>query len=389
MLKDMERIGAFLHANANREQTLYAVDILRESTERGVELLAETVFYPKLDDFEVDEAKELLKLSWDDCPQDKKVLDLIHEAAYGKDSALGRPLIARGEDLEKLSPQSVLDLRANIMVPERTVIAAAGIRHADLVRHVEKYFEPFWPASKKQEVPAYESVYVGGMAHIAERPMLSGGVPDPKDLVRVALGYECGGWHASELVPVSVLQSLLGGGDSFSAGGPGKGMYSRLYREVLNGKYWVESCEAFLSLHHQCGIFGIQGACPPKRVPDLVRTMHRQLARLASEFVSDEELARAKNMLKINFLTQLESRLVLFEDIVRQFSTFGQRQTLASLTAQIDAVTAHDIRRIGQRMMASKPSLAAHGRDLTGVPSAADVAAWPLEAVPKWFNGSR
>ena len=31
------------------------------------------------------------------------------------------------------------------------------------------------------------------------------------------------------MVAYSLLQTLLGGGSMFSAGGPGKGMYSRLY----------------------------------------------------------------------------------------------------------------------------------------------------------------
>jgi len=30
------------------------------------------------------------------------------------------------------------------------------------------------------------------------------------------------------------LNVLMGGGESFSVGGPGKGMYSRLYTNVLN-----------------------------------------------------------------------------------------------------------------------------------------------------------
>lgn len=32
-----------------------------------------------------------------------------------------------------------------------------------------------------------------------------------------------------DLVPITLLQTLMGGGSMFSAGGPGKGMYSRLY----------------------------------------------------------------------------------------------------------------------------------------------------------------
>jgi processing peptidase subunit alpha len=50
------------------------------------------------------------------------------------------------------------------------------------------------------------------------------------DLSSVAVAFEVGGWHDDDLVPVCVLHTLLGGGDAFSAGGPGKGMYSRLYR---------------------------------------------------------------------------------------------------------------------------------------------------------------
>ena len=50
--------------------------------------------------------------------------------------------------------------------------------------------------------------------------------------VRIAVGFEIGGWHDDDLVVVCVLHQLLGGGSSFSAGGPGKGMYTRLYTEV-------------------------------------------------------------------------------------------------------------------------------------------------------------
>lgn len=38
---------------------------------------------------------------------------------------------------------------------------------------------------------------------------------------------------------MTVLTYLLGGGNSFSSGGPGKGMHSRLYTRVLNQYHWV------------------------------------------------------------------------------------------------------------------------------------------------------
>ena len=40
-----------------------------------------------------------------------------------------------------------------------------------------------------------------------------------------------------------VLNTLMGGGGSFSAGGPGKGMYTRLYLQVTG-----TSCSSFCTL---------------------------------------------------------------------------------------------------------------------------------------------
>ncbi len=65
------------------------------------------------------------------------------------------------------------------------------------------------------------------------------------ELTHVVIGVEGGGWKSDQLVPVCVLNALLGGGASFSAGGPGKGMYTRLYQNILNRHHFVQArnCE--------------------------------------------------------------------------------------------------------------------------------------------------
>ena len=145
-----------------------------------------------------------------------------------------------------------------------------------------------------------------------------------EEFTHVAIAFEVGGWHSLDLVPACVLQTLLGGGSSFSAGGPGKGMYSRLYREVLDRYHWAESAEAFSSFHSESGLWGISGSCPPEKSRDLTLAIIENFLKLESQLVTDEELSRARNMLKCNVLTQLESRLVLFEDIGRQILTYGK-----------------------------------------------------------------
>lgn len=250
--------------------------------------------------------------------------------------------------------------------PQGVVIAGAGIGHDELVDMAKHHFGHLQQETANQ---TKISTYRGGSCSLV--------VPESMDgLTRVGLALELGGWHSDDLVPGCVLQTLLGGGNSFSAGGPGKGMYSRLYRQVLNRYSWAESAEAFTAFHGESGLLGISGASVPQKARDATRVLAEHLLKLAADPVSDEELDRAVNMLKNNVLTQLESRLVLFEDMGRQVLTYGHREDNAAMTAKIDAVTKEDLQQLVLRAIHKPPTLAAVGENVDSVPDYEEVKSW-------------
>ena len=73
--------------------------------------------------------------------------------------------------------------------------------------------------------------------------------------------------------------------------------------------------------------------------------------------MSDEELARAKNMLKSLMMMQLESRMVLCEDIARQYITYGYRVQPKDLCHEIENVTKKDLLSVAMKMILTKPSI--------------------------------
>eukprot|EP00549_Striatella_unipunctata_P008575 CAMPEP_0118719850 /NCGR_PEP_ID=MMETSP0800-20121206/29753_1 /TAXON_ID=210618 ORGANISM="Striatella unipunctata, Strain CCMP2910" /NCGR_SAMPLE_ID=MMETSP0800 /ASSEMBLY_ACC=CAM_ASM_000638 /LENGTH=245 /DNA_ID=CAMNT_0006627363 /DNA_START=44 /DNA_END=778 /DNA_ORIENTATION=- len=196
-------------------------------------------------------------------------------------------------------------------------------------------------------------------------------------LTRVAVALPVGGWHSDDLVPACVLQTLLGGGNSFSAGGPGKGMYSRLYRQILNPYYWAESAEAMAQFYKDTGLFGISASSTPNKSRDATLVVCEHLLKCKLGLVQDEELDRAKHMLKNNVLTQLESRLVLFEDLGRQILTYGKRESTSVLTEKIHSVTKQDLQRLMQQAASNHPpTLAVVGEDVSRVPPYEELAQW-------------
>ncbi len=284
------------------------------------------------------------------------------------------------EALPNLNAQKIIDFRnKHLLNPNSMVIAGAGIEHDHLVELANKYYghlqststtiNPNEPPPHEEKNTIIDSTYTGGLYKKQTNTM--------DGFTRVALAFPTGGWHSGDLVTSCVLQTLLGGGNSFSAGGPGKGMYSRLYRQVLNRYYWAESCEAFTSFHNESGLLGISGSSIPNKSGDMVQVLAENLMRLTIDHVTDEELDRARNMLKCNVLSQLESRLVLFEDVGRQILTYGKREDSQEMCAKIDAVTKDDVRNLARSsIIGMKPTLCAVGDDVNQIPAYEEVQRW-------------
>merc|ERR1719420_2513191 len=138
------------------------------------------------------------------------------------------------------------------------------------------------------------------------------------------MGFEGPSSVEDDFYEAALLSSLLGGGSSFSAGGPGKGMYSRLYLQVLNQHHWVQNATALNSPYTDSGLFGIFGSSMGADAPALVQVLADQLAKMAGP-VTDEELSRAKAMTKSSVLMNLESQAILLEDLGKQVLCYGKR----------------------------------------------------------------
>ena len=388
----MENLGGASFATSSREQMMYCVDVLRPNVNEAFNLLGETIKCPQIEGMEVQEMKQVIEFQMMDMPPQILMGEGLQRAGYGplldgshpdKLQQLGRPHFCTPETLPNLTAQSVHAFREQYLLnrPHGIVVSGSGISHDALVELADANFGHIESSTGGND-PTIPSIYTGGEYRLQSPPNPN---PAKEEFTHVAIAFEVGGWHSLDLVPTCVLQTLLGGGSSFSAGGPGKGMYSRLYREVLNRYRWAESAESFSAFHSESGLWGISGSCPPKQSRELTRAIVDHFLKLENEFVTDEELDRARNMLKCSVLTQLESRLVLFEDIGRQILTYGKREDAATMCEKIDAVTKEDIREIVRKAVKKPPTISTVGIDIKNVPRVEEVTQWLGQGKKSWI----
>ena len=357
--REAEVIGANLLASASREQMAYTVDCLKTNLPEAVELLADTVMNPKLADHEVADVASALKAEMTDLANNPAnlMMEAVHAVAF--DGGLGQPLVASAGALSRMDGDALAHFVQQSYVAPRVVLAASGCAHEDLVSVAEPLLAQLPAGAASAGAPDAPSRYVGGDYRVAS----------DSPVTNVVLAFEfAGGWRDTKAsTAMTVLNTLMGGGGSFSAGGPGKGMYSRLYTRVLNKHAWAQNCTAFHSVFDDVGVVGVSGVADGDRAGDMVAVMAQEFAAVAAGAVTEEELSRAKAATVSSILMNLESKAIVAEDIGRQILTYGERKAPAEFIAQVNALTVADVTAVAKKCVASKPTLCMVG-DLSAAP---------------------
>ncbi|XP_061713892.1 mitochondrial-processing peptidase subunit alpha [Cydia pomonella] len=382
MLRELERHGGICDCQGSRDTTVYATSADSRGLEAVTQVLAEVTLRPRLSTEEIEAARQAVAFELETLamrPEQETILmDMIHSAAY-KGNTLGLPKICPKENVNKIDRGIILNYLKNHYTPNRMVVAAVGVDHEPFVEFVQKYFvdmKPTWHGEDSDTftplVDKSVAQYTGGMEQEeCEIPLYPGS--DLPELSHVVIGLESCSHGDPDFVTTCVLNMMMGGGGSFSAGGPGKGMYTRLYTNVLNRYHWMFNATAYNHAYGDTGVFCVHSASPPNRIYDTAVVIARELANMAGK-VGETELRRAKTQLQSMLLMNLEARPVVFEDVGRQVLATGKRKPPSFFIDEIEKVSADDIVRVARRMLGARPSVAARGR-LAHLPSFDEICA--------------
>lgn len=381
IFKELEKHGGICDCQSSRDTFVYAASADSRGLESVSRILADVVLRPKLAIEEVDMARQAVKFELETLgmrPEQEPILmDMIHGAAF-RDNTLGLPKLCPPENADKIDRAMLLNYLRHHHSPDRMVLAGVGVPHDDLVRLAEKYFvegSATWetePVAAKDPAGVDSSIaqYTGGskLEECAIPVYAAVGLPE---LAHVVIGLKGCSHQDKDFIAACVLNIMMGGGGSFSAGGPGKGMYTRLYTNVLNRYHWMYSATAYNHAYGDSGLFCIHATAPPTHIRSLVEVITRELYTMQAR-PDDQELRRAKTQLQSMLLMNLEARPVVFEDIGRQVLATGERRRPEHFIQEIEKITAEDIQNVARRFLASPPALAARG-EIKGIPEVKDI----------------
>ncbi|HLI51404.1 MAG TPA: pitrilysin family protein [Thermomicrobiaceae bacterium] len=255
----------------------------------------------------------------------------------------GQGVIGWTSDLERITREDLFAHYRRYYVPNNATVVVAG--DVDPERVLEELNQRFGGIPAGDEPPAVRTI----------EPVQQGPrrvqLRRPAPTASFLRAYRAPAAADPDLPAVVVLDSVLSGGKGMSMGGSGTGRSSRLY-QALVASGLASSAGSSVGLTIDPYLFTVSATLIPgveaAQVEDVI---DRELERVRTELVPDDELQRAVKQLRAQWAYGEES-------VASQASLLGSLQTVApgltpdTLLGQLTEVTAENVRRVASRYLA-------------------------------------
>jgi predicted Zn-dependent peptidase len=170
----------------------------------------------------------------------------------------------------------------------------------------------------------------------------------------VAASYKAVPAVHADAAALQVLSVVLGGAPMMGRpgmGGPMRPPSGRLHRALVLDQKVATRASAFFRGQKYGGLFSVSATpAPGKRPDDVEPPLYAELERLVKDGITEEELSRAKNALRVAHYTRLESNAGIREALA-QAESAGTYRDLLDSPKKVEAVTREDVQRVAQRYL--------------------------------------
>ncbi len=332
---ELDSLGAVSNAFTDQEFTGYFAKVRPAKIGQVLDIISDVYLNPVFDEKEIEKEKgvviEELNM-YEDLPM-RKVGNLFTELLYG-DQPAGWNVGGTKEVIRSLKRQDIVDYRSQHYVAKATTVVIAGaFEEKDILKKVRGLFKGIADSKKFSKPKTRESQ--SKPAILLQRKQ--------SDQTHIILGFRAFDMFDKRRHALEVLGDILGGG-----------MSSRLFqsvREELGAAYYVKAGSDLFTDH---GFFAVSAGLDNSRVEQVIEAILKELRKIVSEPVGEEELRKSKNHLTGQLMIGLET-----SDELAVY--YGQQELFREkiiapkeLVKKIEAVTAEDVRAVAGDIIKNK-----------------------------------
>ena len=331
---EVDAIGGEFNAFTSKEYTGYYVKCAAEHRDVALDVIVDMLRNSKFDAAEIDREKGVIIEEMNmyfDTPRD--FIDGVYEELLYGDHPLGWDVIGRKETVQGATRETFLDYLGQWYKPSRMVVGVGGRTGDGLLERIEELLGGIEDSETGSPLPA-ESLSNGSRVKLHTKA---------SDQAHICMGVRSRPLSDPDRYVLMVLSTVLGGG-----------MSSRLFTEVRERRGLAYYVYATNHSYTDAGSLYSQAGVDIERIDEAIGTVAGELKKIAAEPVPENELRKAKNFSKGRFVLQIESPHGLIMFGLRREVLEGTATEPEEVLAGIEAVTAEDVQRVAQELIADE-----------------------------------
>jgi predicted Zn-dependent peptidase len=331
---EVDMIGGEFNAFTSKEYTGYYIRCAGEKRDTALDVLVDMLRHSKFDSEELEREKGVIVEEMNmyfDTPRDY-VGSVYEELMFGS-NPLGWETLGTRETVRGATRQTFLDYLGHWYTPQRMVVGVAGAVGNDLLPLLEDQLGDLSGNGSGAPAPAELDTPSEPQIRIHQKD---------SDQANICLGVPSYPLTHPDRYALQLLATVLG-----------TGMSSRLFLEVRERRGLAYYVYGVNSAYTDTGTLVAQAGVDLTRADEAVGVIAAEFKKLAEERVPDDELEKARALAKGRFVLQTESPngLILFG--LRREVLEGGAIEPEELLAELDKVTADDLQRVAQDVIAA------------------------------------
>ncbi len=344
----LDAVGGELNAFTAKEYTCYYARVLDADLPLAVDVICDMVTSSLIAAGDVDAERGVILeeiAMHDDDPTDA-VHDNFSRTVHG-DTPLGRPVLGTVDTIGAIERRAIAGYYRRRYRADNLVIAVAGnVDHAKVVRLVRSAFRTAGALGAEDLTPAPPRI---GGRPTAFHPGVSV-LRRPTEQANLVLGTQGIARTDDRRWALGVLNAALGGG-----------MSSRLFQEVREKRGLAYSVYSFASHFADTGVMGVYAGCLPKKVDEVLDICRDQLALVAADGLTEDELARGKGQLRGSLVLGLEDTGSRMSRLGKSELVYGELLGVDEVLASIAEVTPDDVAAVAADVLGGPLALSVIG----------------------------
>jgi predicted Zn-dependent peptidase len=327
----IEGAGGVLNAYTAKELTCYWNQVPYDMLAVAMDVVSDMVLHSKMDEAEIERERTVVQQEIRRTHDQPGAWagELLSQAVYG-DQPIGWSIAGTLETVAGLTREDMTGHVATWYTPQNSVLSVAGnVTHEQVMELAECHLAEWRGEGPPAVLPAALDIPPENIR------------VDVRDITQcnVAIGLRAISRTDPDRYPLAILNNVLG-----------RGMSSRLFKEVRERRGLAYSVGSGVSRHVDTGTMSISMGVTPENMREAITVSLGELRRLVDEPVPDDELTKARDYSAGSFRLGLESSMALGQRAGESLLLLGEIEPVDEVVAQLKSVTAADVQRVATRL---------------------------------------